>query len=120
MRLLWVALAVLTMGVVSGCGVDTYGNCWDSSDCAVSGDRCYELTLFDSAGFVLTDGATCTYGCDFDSDCQSRYGFPGACRGGLCYQICDFNSDCSFDQFCIDVRLDSGIRDFICAPDNFY
>ncbi len=129
-KLLWVSLAVLAMGTTAGCTVDdTYANCVSDGDCNDLDDTCERLTLVEvGTGFVLSDGASCTHSCLDDFDCESNFGFSGACYalGGrpgdpfLCYQRCDFDEDCDFAQICIElVRTTDGFLDFVCAPDNF-
>lgn len=98
---------------------DTYSFCADTTDCADLDDQCVLLTV-PAAG---TSGTQCTHGCSSDLDCESSFGFPGACydveaAGFLCYQTCDFDSDCYSSSVCVEIALGGGTIDFICLPDN--
>jgi hypothetical protein len=125
---LWISLVMIALGAtVGGCTLDdTYATCFEDADCNDLDDLCYELTLVDLGGAVVTDGASCTHGCSSDLDCESNFGFAGACYavGGpgfpqLCYQTCEFDEDCYSRNRCIEAVLPGGFFDFICVPDNF-
>jgi len=124
-KLLWVALAAGVMGLsTAGCTLDnTYASCFDTSDCNDLDDQCFGLTL-PSAG---TTGDFCTRQCVGDADCESNFGFSGACysfEAGadptfLCHQRCVVDSDCYSTSVCIEVTDGSGfVIDTVCVPDN--
>lgn len=119
-KLLWISFALVVMGSTAGCTIDdTYAICGDTSDCSDLDDQCILLTV-PAAG---TQGQFCTHSCSSDLDCESNFGFPGACynvesAGFLCYQTCDFDSDCYSSSVCVEINLGGGVIDFICLPDN--
>ena len=119
-KLLWISFALVVMGSTAGCVVDdTYAFCVDDNDCSDLDDQCIFL---DVPG--VTSGSFCTHGCSGDFDCESNFGFAGACydvQGSgvpLCYQTCFDDLDCYSSSVCIEALLPGGVSDFICLPDN--
>jgi hypothetical protein len=118
-RFLWLAFAVTVMGSVSGCVIDdTYTRCSGSADC-VDGDDCWLVQL----GPAGTSGRFCSYTCTSDLNCESNFGFSGACyslegTNQLCYQRCVLDSDCYVSSVCVEVISTAGGIDFVCVPDN--
>lgn len=120
-KLLWVALAVGVFGLgASGCTLDdTYASCFDTADCNDLDDQCWGLDIPSSG----TSGNFCSRECLDDLDCESNFGFSGACYAFdgatfLCHQRCDFDSDCYSTSLCIEVVDEDGFSDFVCVPDN--
>lgn len=118
-KLLWISLAVLAMGVTTGCSDNTYGFCVDTLDCSDTADLCFDVAI----GPAGTRGNFCSRECTSDFQCDSSFGFEGACyslerTGALCYQTCFDNFDCYSSSVCIDVVLPGGALDSICVPDN--
>ncbi len=118
-KLLWISFALVVMGSTAGCVIDdTYSYCFDSSDCSDLDDQCVRLTVPAAA----TDGQYCTHSCAGDFDCESNFGFAGACYDVefsgvfLCFQTCDFTSDCYSSSVCQQIDLGGGVIDFICLP----
>ncbi len=119
-KLFWVALAVVVMGSAAGCTLDyTYAYCSTDDSCNDSRDSCFGVTV----GPAATSGQFCSRTCVSDADCESNYGFPGACYNiesttHLCYQTCTFDSDCYGSSVCIQLTLPSGATDYVCVPNN--
>jgi hypothetical protein len=124
-KLVWILFATLGFGTLaSGCVIDnTYASCFDGADCDV-GDDCYQVTVTDTSGSLVSDGNFCSYGCSTDASCESNFGFVGRCYSlppdltQLCYQSCDFDADCYLSSVCVEVTRTDGFVDFICLPDN--
>lgn len=118
-KLFWVALAVGVMGS-AGCTLDnTYGICSSNADCNDGRDTCFGVNI----GPAGTSGNFCSRGCSSDNDCESNYGYSGACYSlesttYLCYQRCTVDSDCYSSSVCISVLLSTGGTDYVCVPDN--
>jgi hypothetical protein len=90
-----------------------YEPCFDSFDCGVPADACYELAI-DHGSHVAVDGM-CTLACVDDFDCP----YGGGCyavqgQEFLCYQRCLDDVDCPLGFACIDTF--GGARDAICLP----
>lgn len=124
-KLLWISLAVLAMGVTTaGCTVDdTYGFCNSTADCNDLDDECLYVEVYDDAGFPVSAGNFCSHGCFDDFDCESAFGFAGACYNvdrtePLCYQTCFDNLDCYSSSVCRELAVRGGAIDFVCLPDN--
>lgn len=118
-KLLWFSFAVAVMGSTAGCVIDdTYASCIDTDSCSDRDDVCIALTV-PAAG---TSGRFCSHGCTSHFDCESNFGFDGACydvegAGFLCYQTCEFDSDCYSSSVCVEISV-GGALDFICLPNN--
>jgi hypothetical protein len=120
--LLSASLVVVAMGMVSGCQVDdTYAVCNVTADCNDADDTCFGI---DISG--VSSGNFCSHQCVDDFDCESAFGFAGACyllgrRSDdvpLCFQTCREDFDCYASSICVEAVLPSGFSDFICVPDN--
>lgn len=117
-RLLWLAFAVTVMGSTAGCVLDnTYGRCVTSADCTDPLDDCWLVQL----GPAGTSGRFCSYQCGTDLDCESNFGFGGACysledTNQLCYQRCVDDFDCYSSNVCVEVIRTTGGVDFVCVP----
>src|SRR5687768_14903202 len=88
-----------------------YEPCYDSVDCAVPSEACFEIGI-DHGSHYAVDGM-CTLGCIDDADCP----FGGGCyavqsQDYLCYQRCFDDLDCPSGFACIDTF--GGARDAIC------
>src|SRR5687768_9640790 len=78
-----------------------YEPCYDSFDCGVPADACFEIAI-DHGSHVAVDGM-CTLSCFDDRDCP----FGGGCfavqgQDYLCYQRCYVDVDCPLGFSCID------------------
>lgn len=119
-KLFWVALVVGVMGSAAGCSLDnTYATCSSDASCNDTFDQCFAVTV----GPASTSGQFCSRTCASDSDCESNFGYSGACYSvegttQLCYQRCTVNADCYGSSVCIELSLTTGGSDYICVPNN--
>lgn len=118
--LLSISLAVLALSTVAGCTTDdTYAFCNVTPDCGDPDDTCFGV---DIRG--VSSGSFCSHPCVDDFDCESSFGFAGACYelGGsgvpLCFQTCFEDFDCHASSICVEAVIPGGFVDFICVPDN--
>lgn len=118
MRAFEVAVTIAALVAASGCTNtpnDTYAGC--KTDCINIDDACFDVTIA-SAG---TSGGMCSRNCDVDADCESNFGFSGACYQiesvkRICYQRCTTDTDCYTTSVCVRLTLSSGANDYVCVP----
>lgn len=121
-RFHWFLAALALPLFASGCIVvsddaprlDWYDVCGYDSDCPLSSDGCFDVTV-DYGSVVITD-AICTGYCRADYDCP----FGGACLSlsgepAICYQRCDRDYDCAPGFACLQTD-DGTFLDYICLP----
>ncbi len=111
-------MALIAVSAVGGCygrPNDTYAPC--TTFCNNKQDECIPVAI----AAVDTSGSFCSRACTKDDDCQSRFGFSGACyaiekTARICYQHCTADSDCYTTSVCVRLTLTSGGSDYVCVP----
>ncbi len=116
-RITLVALGLLGLSgcvVVEDTSTPIYDPCFNTSECDVYSDACYEITI-DYGDAIITD-AMCSVSCYDDFDCP----YDGICLSlegepAICYQPCYDDFDCAGGFACIDTV---GPRTFaaVCLP----
>ena len=88
-----------------------YVSCFDSSDCLLTTQECFEVRT------TATVGAMCTYACSSSGQCRPNLGTAGVCgEGNICYQSCASDTDCENGNRCIELHTVEAELVLACIP----